>query len=118
MHNIIAYRRRQSRWWRSVGIWGWWNGTGLRGLVELGSITPTEFASALRRHGEIRLRPIKIENIRTEVYAAAMSVSAVAGIGSIGRYQSTKIAVEPVIIAVKSMPIGGSMMIEAMPVLV
>jgi hypothetical protein len=118
MHNIVAYRRRQSRWWRSVGIWGWWDGTSLRGIVSLGSITSTEFISALRRHGEIRLRPIGAENIRTEVYAAAMSISAASGPREIGRYQRVKIAIEPVIIAVKSMPIDSGMMVEAMPVLV
>lgn len=35
-----------------------------------------------------------------------------------GRYQSLKIAIEPVTITVRSMPVERNMMIEAMPVLV
>lgn len=73
---------------------------------------------ALRRHGELRLRPIEIENIRTEIYTAAMSIStALAGKQS-RRYQALKIAVEPVIVVVKAMPIIDEMMVEAMPIIV
>lgn len=118
VHNTIAYRRRRSRWWRSVGIWAWWSGADLCGIIELGSITSTEFVSALRRHGEVRLRPVDIENARTEVYAAAMSVSALAGMGAAGRYQSLKIAIEPVTVTLCAIPIVGSMRIEALPVIV
>uniref|UniRef100_A0A9E8CMD4 Uncharacterized protein n=1 Tax=Bosea sp. NBC_00436 TaxID=2969620 RepID=A0A9E8CMD4_9HYPH len=117
LHNLIAYQRRRSSWWRSTGFWGWWDGTGLRGIVSLGSITSTEFISALRRHGEIHLRPIEIENIRTEVYAAAMSVSVAPGVKETGRYQPLKIAVEPVTVAACGKPILRSGMIVPMPIL-
>lgn len=118
IHNVVAYRRRRSRWWRAVGLWGWWDGTGLHGLVELGSITATEFVSALRRLGEVSLRPLDSDNVRVEVYRAARSASAVSRIDVAGRYQSLKIAIEPVTVAVTMVPIVGSKMIEALPIIV
>lgn len=96
LHNAVTYHRRRSRWWSSVGLWGWWNGTGLDGLVELGSVTATEFAGALRRHGDVRLRPIGIDVVRTEVYRAAQSVSTSQRGDAGGRYQPVKIAIAPV----------------------
>ena len=118
LHNSICYRRRHSRWWRSVGIWGWWNGTSLHGLVELGSITATEFVSALQRQGDIHLRSIATEAARAEVYRAARSVSASQRSDAGGRYQSVKIAIEPVIVAASAMPIVGSRVIAPMPMIV
>lgn len=118
MHNLIGYRRRQSRWWHDLGLWGWWGGTGLHGIVELGPVTPTEFMSALGRHGEVRLQPLDIEKVRTEVYRAARSVTAVPGNHVTGRYQSLKIAIEPVIVAASTVPIVGSRMISPMPMIV
>ena len=118
LHNLFGYRRRHSRWWRGVGLWGWWSGIGLHGLVELGSITATEFVSALRRLGEVSLRPLDSENVRVEVYRAARSASAVSRIDVAGRYQSLKIAIEPVTVAVTMVPIVGSKMIEALPIIV
>ncbi|BCB19224.1 hypothetical protein [Bosea sp. ANAM02] len=117
IHNVIAYRRRQSRWWRSVGLWAWWNGSGLHGLVELGSITATEFAGALERYGDVRLRSITIEMVRAEVYRAAQSVSACPGPGGTGRYQPFKIAIEPVIVAARAKPLLGNVLIVPMPIL-
>lgn len=117
VHNSVAYRRCQSRWWRSLGIWGWWNGTNLRGVVSLGSVTTTEFMVALRRHGQVHLRPIEIENIRTEVYAAAMLISAVAGIDAAGRYQSRKIAVEPVTVAARTVLTIDTPLVEPLPII-
>lgn len=114
----MAYQRRRSRWWRNVGVWGWWNGTDLHGIVELGSTPPTEFVSALRRLGEVSLRPLEIGTVRAEVYRAARSASAVSRIDVAGRYQSLKIAIEPVTVAATMVPIVGSRMIEAMPIIV
>jgi hypothetical protein len=118
MHNVISYRRRRNRWWRDVGLWGWWNGEDLCGLVELGSIMPTEFVSALRRYGKIHLRTFDSENIRVEVYRAARSVSTFPRSDAAGRYQPVKIAIEPVTVAVTMVPIVGSRMTEAMPIIV
>jgi hypothetical protein len=117
LHNLFGYRRRQSRRWRSTGLWGWWNGIGLHGLIELGSITATEFVSTLRHHGDVHLRPIAIEAVRTEVYRAAQSVS-LSQRDAVGRYQPVKIAIEPVIVAVSAVPIFGSRMIPPMPMIV
>lgn len=117
LHNSFGYRRRHSRWWRSVGLWAWWTGSGLHGLVELGSITGTEFASALRHHGDVRLRPIAIETVRTEVYRAGRSISTSLRDAG-GRYQPLKIAIEPVMMAASALPIVGSRMIPPMPMIV
>lgn len=116
LHNLINYRRRQSRWWQSVGAWGWSDGNRLHGVVELGAITTTEFMVALRRLGEVRLRPIEVEHVRAEVYAAAMSISAGPGIGAAGRYQSFKIAIGPLAVTGRATPIIGDMFVEPMAV--
>ncbi|HEV7334662.1 MAG TPA: hypothetical protein VGO06_01740 [Bosea sp. (in: a-proteobacteria)] len=117
LHNVIAYRRRQSRWWRSVGLWAWWNGSGLHGLVELGSITATEFGSALRHHGDVRLRPSAIETVRTEVYRAAQSVSPPRLSDAAGRYQSVKIAIQPLTMRKLPDPLIYDRMVDPMPAL-
>jgi hypothetical protein len=97
IHNAVCYRRRQCRWWRSVGVWGWWDGGLLRGVIELGSITSGEFTHAHQRHGSVRLRPIDIANVRVEVYESARLVARDM-IGA-GRYQPVKIAMEPIAVA-------------------
>ncbi len=54
---------------------------------------------ALRRLGEVRLRPIEAEHVRTEVYAAARPISTVSTVSAgewSRRYQAFKIAIEPV----------------------
>lgn len=89
----------------------------MRGLVELGSITATEFVGALGRHGSYRLRPIAIEAVRTEVYRAAQSVSASPGPVGTGRYQRFKIAIEPVTVAARTKPLPGSTIIMPMPIM-
>lgn len=96
VHNVVAHQRRQCRWWRTFGIWAWCDGTGARGVVSLGSVTTTEFTIALRRHGALLARPIEVENIRAEVYAAAMSISSASAPRGAGRYQPFKIAIGPV----------------------
>ena len=117
IHNSVAYRRRRSRWWRSVGLWGWHDGLVLHGLVALGSISATEFTSALRRHGDVRLRPVDIANVRAEVYAAALSVSNVPARSWIARYQPIKIAIEPVTIPTFSTPKVSGRICQPMPIL-
>lgn len=114
-HNAVAYQRRRSRWWRSVGLWAWWSGTSLHGIVELGSITAIEFVSALQRQGAVHLLPIATNTVRAEVYAAAMSVPASIRADGTGRYQPFKIAIEPVIVTARSLPIPDS--IGMMPML-
>lgn len=93
-HNAVAYQRRRYRGWRSVGVWGWYNDADFHGIVELGSVSTTEFIHTFRRRGEFRLRPIEAESLRNEVYAAARSVT-VTPSGAC-RYQPLKIAIEPV----------------------
>lgn len=68
----------------------------MRGLVELGSITATEFVSAMRRYGDVHVRPVALEQVRVEVYRAARSVSTLPRNASAGRYQPFKVAIEPV----------------------
>ena len=114
-HNAVAYQRRRYRGWRSVGVWGWYGDADFHGIVELGSISTAEFVHTFRRRGEVRLRPIEIESLRSEVYGAALSVSAEGK----GRYQPLKVAIEPVMTTRKHpAPFIGDVMVEAMPVLV
>lgn len=113
----MAYRRRSSRWWSSVGIWGWWSGTQLRGIVSLGSVTTTEFRHAFRRHGELRLRPIEGKNVRVEVYGAVRSIAATWADQRSARYQSLKIAIEPVAVPVFCAPKVSNGVYEPMAIL-
>lgn len=118
-HNAVAYQRRRYRGWRSVGVWGWYGDADFHGIVELGSISTAEFVHTFRRRGEVRLRPIEIENLRTEVYTAALSTSATPAVGGKGRYQPLKVAIEPVATTRKRpVPVIDDVMVEAMPVLV
>lgn len=118
-HNAVAYQRRRYRGWRSVGVWGWYGDADFHGIVELGSISTIEFLHTFRRRGEVRLRPIEIENLRTEVYTAALSASATPAVGGKGRYQPLKVAIEPVATTRKRpVPVIDDVMVEAMPVLV
>lgn len=89
----------------------------MRGVAELGSITTTEFMLALRRHGEVCLRPIGVEQVRVEVYAAAMSILAFPGIGATGRYQPFKLAIGPLAVIGRSTPIISDMFVEPLPVM-
>lgn len=117
VRNALAYQRRRSRWWRSVGIWAWWDGLDLRGIVSLGSITTPEFMVTLQRHGEVHMRPIAIETVRAEVYAAAMSISAASFPKEPGRYQPFKIAIEPVTAAQRTVPTTGNILVEPLPII-
>lgn len=117
-HNAVAYQRGRYRGWRGVGVWGWYGDADFHGIVELGSISTAEFLHTFRRRGEVTLRPIEIENLRTEIYAAALSVSATPIAGGKGRYQPLKVAIEPVTTRKRPVPVIDDVMVEAMPVLV
>ena len=118
-HNAVAYQRGRYRGWQHFGVWGWYGDADFHGIVELGSISTTEFLHTFRRRGELRLRPIEIENLRTEVYAAACSVEKASTAGGTGRYQPLKIAIEPVTSRKRHLePIIDDMMDEPLPVLV
>ncbi|PZR83209.1 MAG: hypothetical protein DI537_35280 [Stutzerimonas stutzeri] len=114
----MAYQRRRYRGWRSVGVWGWYGDADFHGIVELGSISTTEFLHTFRRRGAVGLRPIEIENLRTEVYTAACSVSTTPTAVGKGRYQPLKVAIEPVTTRKHPLPDIEDVMIDAMPVLV
>jgi hypothetical protein len=117
VHNVVAYQRRRCSWWHSVGIWGWHDGAHVHGIVELGSITPSEFTAGLRRLGDVRLRPLDIETVRTEVYEAARSVSTIQQGHAAGRYQPFKIAIKPVTSMALAKPLLGNALIVPMPML-
>ncbi len=117
IHNAVAYQRERSRWWRDFGLWGWHNGSDLHGIVALGSITKAEFMSAFRRHGDVRLRPVDIENVRIEVYAAALTVSDIPAPTWIARYQPIKITIEPLTASAFRTPKASNPVYEPMSVL-
>lgn len=95
-HNAIAYQRRRYRPWKQFGVWGWYVGGDFHGVIELGTISTTEFLHTFRRRGHIALRPIDCEDLRKEVYLAARLVSSITRPSESGRYQPLKIAIEPV----------------------
>lgn len=115
-HNAVSYQRRRYRGWRSVGVWGWYNDADFHGIVELGSISTTEFIHTFKRRGQIGLRPIEVESLRDEVYAAARSVAATPS--GAGRYHPLKIAIEPVTTKARNTVPTIDEVIEPQPVLV
>lgn len=96
IHNVVNYRRRQSRWWADFGIWLWWAGSSVRGIIKLGSITAEEFAIAFSRHGQACLGPMTNDDVRAEAYAAARSATRASAESDAGRFQSIKLAIQPV----------------------
>lgn len=117
-HNALAYQRRRYSWWRGVGIWAWHTGANTRGIVTLGAISTTEFMLALRRHGEVHLRPMSDEDVRVEVYRAARSIPAALADQRTGRYQSLKIAIAPRTTRKQpSAPITPDQFIEPLPMI-
>lgn len=102
-----------------MGVWGWYTDADFHGIVELGSISTIEFTHTFKRRGEVRLRPIEVENLRHEVYAAARSISGVAIAGGAARYQPLKVAIEPVTTGTRNpVPTMDDLVIEPQPVLV
>lgn len=93
LHNVVAYRRNQCRWWHGVGIWGWWNGKDVCGIVGSGPVSITEFKQVVQKHGAVTLKPIAEDELRAEVYRAALAVDEEL---SDRRYQSSKIAITPI----------------------
>ena len=118
IHNIVAYQRRRSRRWRNFGIWGWYVGADIRGLVALDTITTTEFMHAFGRHGELHLRLISDEDVRVEVYRAARSIPVTLADQRSGRYQSLKIAIAPMTAQNSSTLPVPAQVIEPLPMLV
>jgi hypothetical protein len=117
-HNAVAYQRRRYRHWREFGVWGWYVGGDFHGVVELGSISTTEFLHTFQRRGGVLLRPIDTEDLRNEVYSLARLVSAETGQNEAGRYQPFKIAIEPVNARRRAKQVADYVMIEPMPYLV
>lgn len=115
-HNVIGYQRRRSAWWRSVGLWLWWRGSRLRGIVDLGSVTAEEFGTAFEGHGPVFIRPIDAASLRVEVYNAALGLDGLSAGAGVGRYQPFKIAIAPAIGVTKGVSIAQSV-IQPMPML-
>lgn len=118
VHNAMSNQRRRYRRWRGVGIWGWYDGANMHGLVALDTITATEFRHAFQRHGELRLRPIAKEDVRVEVYGAVRSIPAISIDQRSARYQSIKIAIAPMMTMRQPLATVSSTVIEPMAILV
>lgn len=117
IHNVLAYQRRRSAWWKSVGLWLWINGSAFRGVVELGSVTADEFGTAFRHHGPLVIRPITAAGLRVEVYDAARGLDQISAGAGVGRYQPFKIAISAVAGPTRRVPIAPTV-IAPMPILV
>lgn len=118
IHNLISHQRRRSTWWGTVGLWLWRNGELLDGLVELGSVTEDEMATAFRRHGALTLRPIEAAGVRVEIYRAALSPLHLPVGPPSRRYQAVSIAISPVAVVQRAAPIADAAMLHPMPIIV
>ena len=116
IHNLVAYQRRRSAWWKSVGLWLWFNGSACHGVVEFGSVTAEEFGSAFRDHGPVDIRPIAA-GVRVEVYNSALSLDPLSAGAGVGRYQPFKIAISPVVAPTRRVPTAPTV-IAPMPIFV
>lgn len=118
IHNLLSHQRRRSTWWGTVGLWLWRGEDGLKGVVELGSVTEDEMATALRRHGAVTLRPIDAAGVRVQIYQAAFSPLHLPVGQRSRRYQAVSIAISPAVVVQRTMPIAYTAMIHPMPILV
>jgi hypothetical protein len=105
IHNLISHQRGRSTWWGTVGLWLWRGEDGLKGVVELGSVTQDEMATALRRHGAVTLRHIDTVGVRVEIYRAALSPHHLPVGPRSRRYQAVSIAISPVIVKPRAVQI-------------
>jgi hypothetical protein len=116
-HNVIAYQRRRSVWWKSVGLWLWWNGNSFNGVVALGSVTTKEFSSAFRDQGPVAFRPIEAVGVRVEIYQAALVHRPLRSAVQRRRYQSLSVAISLATNVIDRASVVDSAAVEAMPIL-
>ncbi len=96
LRNVVDHRRRACRWWREVGLWLWLGADGrVRGIVSLGAVTEEEFIEVIERRWPTTLRPIDVEELRSEVYFAVRPGIIFDTGPHQGRYQAIRLAVEP-----------------------
>ncbi|MBL0406827.1 hypothetical protein JKG68_23055 [Microvirga aerilata] len=96
VRNVLDYRRRESRWWRDVGLWGWLNADGhIKGIASLGAILEDEFLHAFGRRWPTTLRAIDEKELRNEVYFSVRPSMIFNAGPHHGRYQHLKLAIEP-----------------------
>lgn len=102
VRNLINYRRRESRWWRSVGmqVWLCYDGK-LRGITNLGSLMETEFLGPFTRRWLTTLRSIDPSDLRREI-ASIVHPNMIAPVQVKARYQPVRMAVRPQRIEVKA----------------
>jgi len=94
--NIVTYRRQGCRWWRDIHLRLWFCRDGcVRGIVALGSITETEFLSALGERWPITLRRIDGETLLRELYTVVRPDIIMADDLGRARYQPRQMTVRP-----------------------
>ncbi|GGK28417.1 hypothetical protein [Salinarimonas ramus] len=92
--NVLDHRRRESRWWRSFGLWIWLSADGrLRGFVACPEITEAEFLDGLARRWPVSLQLVPPGGLRDHV-TAVVSPGRIAPVES-SRYQHVRLAVWP-----------------------
>ncbi|WP_156917665.1 hypothetical protein [Salinarimonas rosea] len=92
--NLVDHLRRQSRWWRSFGLWLWLGADGrLRGVVALPEISGAEFLAVFARRWPVSLHLVPPGGLRDHV-AAVVSPGRIAAVGR-SRYQHVRFSISP-----------------------
>lgn len=93
--NIVSFRRR-CRWWRDIAMRVWLTRDGsIRGVVALGSITESEFLTALGSRWPLALRQICPEALYDELYGVVHPDAIMADDLCHARYQPGQMKVRP-----------------------
>lgn len=92
--NVVDHRRRNSKWWRSVGLWIWLAQDGrLIGVVALPEVTEAEFLDAFARRWPVSLRLVPPGGLREHLGSIVAPGKVASSVGR--RYQRIKLTVWP-----------------------
>jgi hypothetical protein len=96
IRNWLDHRRRTAPAWKAVGFHLWLcRDRTLRGALSAGSLGPSEICSTLGARWPIRLRTIRPDDLRTELYAAIRPSMIAAPVPARGRYWRLRVSIWP-----------------------
>jgi hypothetical protein len=122
VRNWLDHRRRESGYWKSVGLYGWLSQDGwVRGVITLDALAKDEVEAALGNRWRTSLFRIGHSDLRDQLYAAVRP----GVIWSFGpdkaRYQPRKLAIRPrrkPVLTEPSLSPRQNNFIEPMPILI